>query len=55
MNKKLIAINMQKKIHLENNTPALFNKKSHKRISKPLTYIKSDTGMTRHFTPAAQE
>ena len=56
MNKKLRSdLNMQKTIHLENNTPALFNKKSHKRISKPLTYIKSDTGMTRHFTPAAQE
>jgi len=55
MKKNLRAINMQKNIHLENNTPALFNKKSHKRISKSLTYIKSDTGMTRHFTPAAQE
>jgi hypothetical protein len=46
---------MQKTIHLENNTSVLFNKKSNKKISKPLTYIKSDTGMTRHFTPAAQE
>lgn len=55
MNKKLRSHFMQKNIHLENNTPALFNKKSHKRISKPLTYINSDTGMARHFTPAAQE
>lgn len=39
-----------------NNLPILFNKKSKKiNIIKPLTYIESDTGNTRHFTPAAQE
>jgi len=37
------------------NKPSLFNKKSKIVIRKPLTYIKSDTGKTRHFTPAAQE
>ena len=35
--------------------PTLFNKKSKIVINKPLTYIESDTGKTRHFTPAAQE
>jgi hypothetical protein len=43
------------KLNLENKTPLLFNKKSHKIITKPLVYIKSDTGKTRHFTPASQE
>lgn len=33
----------------------LFNKKSKIVRSKPLRYIESDTGKTRHFTPAAQE
>lgn len=37
------------------NKPAIFNKKSNIVVSKPLTYIVSDTGKTRHFTPAAQE
>lgn len=37
------------------NKPTLFNKKSNIIIGKPLTYIESDTGKTRHFTPAAQE
>ena len=39
----------------EYNTPLLLKKKSKKIVPKPLTYIKSDTGKTRHFTPAAQE
>lgn len=30
-------------------------KKSNKIVTKPLTYIRSDTGKTKHFTPAAQE
>lgn len=39
-----------------NNLPILFTKKSKKtNIIKPLTHIESDTGNTRHFTPAAQE
>jgi hypothetical protein len=33
----------------------MFKKKSKIVVSKPLTYIGSDTGKTRHFTPAAQE
>jgi hypothetical protein len=37
------------------NKPTIFNKKSKIVVSKPLTYIGSDTGKTRHFTPAAQE
>lgn len=41
--------------NIECNTPVLFAKKRKKYIVKPLTYIESDTGITRHFTPAAQE
>ncbi len=37
------------------NKPIIFNKKSKIVVSKPFTYIQSDTGKTRHFTPAAQE
>jgi hypothetical protein len=37
------------------NKPTIFNKKSKIVVTKPLTYINSDTGKTRHFTPAAQE
>jgi hypothetical protein len=56
MNNKLISdLNIKKNVNLENSVPALFNKKSYKRISKPLTHIKMDTAKTRHFTPAAQE
>jgi FtsZ-interacting cell division protein YlmF len=37
------------------NKPRIFTKKSKIVVIKPLTYINSDTGKTRHFTPAAQE
>jgi len=37
------------------NKPTIFNKKSKIVVTKPLTYIESDTGKTRHFTPASQE
>lgn len=37
------------------NTPDLFNKKIKKLEVKSLKHIYSDTGKTRHFTPAAQE
>ena len=37
------------------NSPILFNKKIKKGVVKPLKHIYSDTGITRHFTPAAQE
>jgi uncharacterized protein YunC (DUF1805 family) len=47
-------INLQFKKDLDN-TPVLFNKKSKRYVVKPLTYINSDTGITKHFTPAAQE
>jgi Mitochondrial ribosomal protein (VAR1) len=40
---------------IEKNEPTIFNKKRKIVIEKPLTYIESDTGKTRHFTPAAQE
>ncbi len=40
---------------INTNKPTLFNKKSKIVISKPLTYIESDTGKTRHYTPASQE
>lgn len=39
----------------KNNIPLLFNKKIKKGVIKPLKQIYSDTGNTRHFTPAAQE
>ncbi len=39
----------------KNNTPILFTKKIKKFVIKPLKHIYSDTGKTRHFTPAAQE
>lgn len=50
-------IESQEKKHnkININKPTLFNKKSNIIISKPLTHIESDTGKTRHFTPAAQE
>ena len=37
------------------NSPILFNKKLKKLVIKPLKHIYSDTGKTRHYTPAAQE
>jgi len=56
MNNKHNKIEIKKVLHLnDNNTPLLFNKKSHKIINKPLVHIRIDTGITRHFTPAAQE
>ena len=33
----------------------LLKKKSKNKVIKPLTYIRSDTGKMKHFTPAAQE
>lgn len=50
-------IENQEKKHnkINTNKPILFNKKSNIVISKPLTHIESDTGKSRHFTPAAQE
>jgi len=44
-----------KRYNLESNTPLLLKKKSKNKIIKPLTYIRSDTGKMRHFTPAGQE
>jgi hypothetical protein len=48
-------INEFSQSNLDLNLPILFNIKSKIITTKPLTYIKSDTGKTRHFTPAAQE
>jgi len=39
----------------QKNSPVLFNKKMKKLVFKPLKHIYSDTGKTRHYTPAAQE
>jgi hypothetical protein len=39
----------------QKNSPVLFNKKIKKLVIKPLKHIYSDTGKTRHYTPAAQE
>jgi hypothetical protein len=44
-----------KKYTIENNTPLLLKKKTKNIIIKPLTYIRNDTGKSRHFTPATQE
>lgn len=55
-NKKTqLSVNQLKSLNIEKNTPAIFNKKSKNIVSQPLTHIRSDTGKTRHFTPAAQE
>jgi hypothetical protein len=48
-------LNILKKDIIENNTPLLLKKKTKNIVIKPLTYIRSDTGKTRHYTPAAQE
>lgn len=47
--------NYQDENNYEQNLPILFDKKSKISRSKELSYIKSDTGKTRHYTPAAQE
>ena len=52
--------NIEKKIsnsqyNPEQNVPILFQKKIKINIVKPLTHIENDTGITRHYTPAAQE
>lgn len=38
-----------------NNTPIIFNKKLNKSNLKRIEAIHSDTGIIRHFPPAAQE
>jgi hypothetical protein len=56
--RQLVWVNQLKNNNnnIENNIPLLFKKKISKNlVMKPLTYIRSDTGKTRHFTPAAQE
>jgi hypothetical protein len=50
-----MQIYLDKNKKKEFNTPLLLNKKSKKIVPKPLTYIRNDTGKSRHFTPAAQE
>jgi hypothetical protein len=60
ISKPLIAIpkpehGLEKYKIIDSNKPTIFNKKSKIQTSKPLVYIESDTGKTRHFTPAAQE
>jgi hypothetical protein len=53
--KKHLPLKKLIKHNLENNTPLLLKKKTKNIIIKPLTYIRNDTGKSRHFTPAAQE
>ena len=55
MNNKQLEIKNRFNENSFKNTSLLFNKKSKQIILKPLTYIKSDTGKMKHFTPAAQE
>ena len=56
MQKIELPINKLKINNIEDgNTPLLLRKKTKKRVIKSLTYIRSDTGKIRHFTPAAQE
>jgi hypothetical protein len=55
MKKIQLPLNKLKINNIEDNTPLLLRKKSKKIVTKSLTYIRSDTGKTRHFTPAAQE
>jgi hypothetical protein len=59
-----VNINRKNSLNFSNTTfiessnksvPVLFNKKIKKLLVKPLKHIYSDTGKSRHFTPAAQE
>ena len=54
LNSKLLALNIEKEIQ-DKNTPIIFNKKINKSNLKTLDFISSDTGIVRHFPPAAQE
>ena len=53
MKEYLLNKNTEKKSKLS--TPAIFNKKIKKTSIRKIDYISSDTGIHRHFTPAAQE
>lgn len=55
MNKLKTNIIINESINLKDNLPILFDIKSKTTLSKQQNYIKSDTGKTRHYTPAAQE
>ena len=37
------------------NLSVIFNKKTKKAVIKDLVHITNDMGVTRHYTPAAQE
>jgi hypothetical protein len=50
-----LSMNELEICNFEDNTPLLLKKKRKNIVIKPLTYIRSDTGKTRHFTPASQE
>lgn len=62
-NKKVIGKDLEKSNDNEetgekvyaNHTPMIFNKKLNKSNLKKLEFISSDTGIIRHFPPAAQE
>jgi hypothetical protein len=56
MQKKIIKLNTHNPIiGEENNTPVLFEMKKKKNINNTLNYLRTDTGRSRHFSPAAQE
>ncbi len=52
---KINKNNKDTSTNINNNKPILFYKKVNKLLIKPLNLITSDTGKTRHFTPASQE
>lgn len=57
-NVEKISLNLSDNTFTKNDdksVPVLFNKKIKKLLVKPLKHIHSDTGKSRHFTPAAQE
>jgi len=56
MNKYKIEENKNiSEMKLKDNRPILLGKKVKRIVAKPYIYVYSDTGQTRHFTPAAQE
>jgi hypothetical protein len=60
MNKKTLKLDLPYAVNTayetKNNLPVLFANKTKKvEVKRPLTHIKNDTGLTRHYTPAAQE
>jgi hypothetical protein len=55
INKIKPDLNLSPEKNFEKSTPVIFNKKLNKSSIKELEFISSDTGIARHYTPAAQE